>query len=218
MQNGRNLYQVIIAWLSVVCLGVVIVLTLLASVLVPDANMVASTISDVAAGPYDWVQDLAFYILAFALMALACGMSQVAASDWHWRGAIWTMPIMAVAVVVMGLYQEYGDGDNNQEGVVIHIYFVYAFGIAFLSLVALSTPTLTSRHHWWKPFNIVFLVLWTALAVYYFNMSTGWDGLVERLIGLAYLGWLFLLAWRLALEGGSEAGKQAAEATGTAPD
>lgn len=207
-----------IARASVACVGISIVLTLVASVLTPDANMVASTISDVAAGPYDWVQDLAFYVLAFALLALAYGMSQLSTSAWHWRGAIVTMPIMAVAVSVMAFYQEYGDGDRNREGVVIHIYLVYLFGLAFLALVALSTPTLSSRHKWWKPLNIVFFLLWTTLTVYYFNMSTRWDGLVERVIGLAYLGWLFLLAWRLAIEGGSQAGKQAAEATGTAPE
>lgn len=218
MGHDRGKLQIVIAWLTVACIGISIVLTLVASALTPDANMISSTISDVAAGPYDWVQDLAFYILAFALLALAYGMSQLSSSTWHWRIAISTMPIMAIAVVVMGFYQEYGDGDSNQKGVVIHTYLVYAFGLGFLTLVALSTPTLASRHSWWRPFNIVFFILWTALAVYYFNMSTGWDGLVERVLGLAYLGWLFTLAWRLAIEGGSAAAKKAAEATGPSSD
>lgn len=218
MEDNRDKHQVLIAWLTVACVGISIVLTLVASVLTPDANMIASTISDVAAGPYDWVQDLAFYILAFALLAMAYAMAQFSSTAWHWRAAIATMPIMAFAVVVMGFYQEYGDGDSNQDGIVIHIYLVYLFGLAFLSLVLLSTPTLASRHRWWWPLNLVFFTIWTALTVYYFSMGTQWDGLVERIIGLAYLGWLFLLAWRLAIEGGSETGQKAAEATGTAPE
>ena len=215
MEINSEKHQVIVAWMSVVCVGISIVLTLVAPVLTPDANMITSTISDVAAGPYDWVQDLAFYIVAFALFGLMYGMWRMSASSWHWHGAMATLPIMAIAIVIMACYQEYGDGDSNRNGLVIHTYLVYIFGIAFLSLVALSTPTLASRHGWWRPLNISFFVIWTSATAYYFNMSTAWDGLVERIIGLAYLGWLFLLAWRLAIEGGCETSKEAAKATGT---
>lgn len=87
---------------------------------------------------------------------------------------------------------------------------VYAFGISFLALLLLSTPHLTEHNGWWRPVNLSWFVLWIAGACYYFNMGTDYDGLVERVLGFAYLAWMFLLAWRLAIEGGSHLGKQTA--------
>ncbi|TWT65440.1 hypothetical protein Pla123a_49080 [Posidoniimonas polymericola] len=208
MQSDEIQPKVWVAWFSVGCIAAATVLTFVGSWLTPDANMVASTISDVAAGPYDWVQDSGFYILSAGLLALAYGMYNLHTQRWHWLAAIATLPIMAVAVTVMGFYQEYGDGDH--ESGEIHIYLVYAFGFAFLALLLLSIPHLMTHNSWWRPLNLWWLALWIAGAVYYFNMGTGYDGLVERALGFAYLAWMFLLAWRLAIEGGSPWGKTAA--------
>lgn len=196
------------AWFAVVCIAMATLLTFVGSLLTPDANMVADTISDVAAGPYDWVQDAGFYILSAGLCALAYGMNHMHTRRWHWRGAIATLPTMAVAVTTMGLYQEYGDGDH--EWGEIHIYLVYLFGFSFLALLLLSIPHLMEHNRWWRPVNLGWFVLWTGGAAYYFSMGTGYDGLVERALGIAYLAWMFLLAWRLAIQGGSPWGKQAA--------
>lgn len=196
------------AWFAVFCIAMSTLLTVAASLLTPNTNMVANTISNVAAGPYDWVQDAGFYVLSAGLCALAYGMYDLHTSRWHWLAAIATLPTMAVAVTVMGFYQEYGDGDN--ESGEIHIYLVYAFGISFLALLLLSIPHLREHHPWWRPLNLSWLVLWTAGACYYFKMGTDYDGLVERALGLAYLAWMLLLAWRLAIEGGSHIAKQAA--------
>lgn len=194
-----------IAWFAVFCIAVSTLLTLAASLLAPNVNMVADTISDVAAGPYDWVQDAGFYILAAGLSALAYGMYDMHAKRWHWLTAIATLPTMAVAITIMGFYQEYGDGDN--ESGEIHIYLVYAFGVSFLALLLLSIPHLMEHNRWWRPMNLGWFILWTAGACYYFSMGTGYDGLVERALGFAYLAWMFLLAWRLAIEGGSHLAK-----------
>lgn len=196
-----------LAWFTVFCIAMATLLTFAASLLAPDANMVADTISDVAAGPYDWVQDTGFYILSIGLCTLAYGMYDMHTRRWHWRTAIATLPAMAAAVTVMGLYQEYGDGDN--ESGEIHIYLVYTFGFSFLALLLLSIPHLTEHNSWWWPVNLSWFVLWTAGACYYFYMGTGYDGLVERALGFAYLAWMFLLAWRLAIEGGSHWANQA---------
>jgi hypothetical protein len=184
-------------------------LTIVGSLLTPDANMVANTISNVAAGPYDWVQDIGFYILSAGLCALAYGMAHLPSTRWYWHGAVAMLPIMAIAVTVMGVYQEYGDGDN--ESGEIHMYLVYVFGGSFLALLLLSIPGLMRHNSWWRPLNLTWFCVWLAVAIYYFNMSTGWDGLVERGLGLAYLAWMFLLAWRLAIEGDSKWGEQAAD-------
>lgn len=200
--------KVWMAWFAVVCIGLATLLTLAGSLLTPDANMVANTISDVAAGPYDWVQDLGFYILSAGLCALAYGMYSMHAKSWHWLASIATLPLMAVSITVMGFYEEYGDGDK--EAGEIHIYLVYIFGLSFLALLLLSIPHLMTHNSWWRPLNLSWCCLWFAVATYYFNMATGYDGLVERALGLAYLAWIFLLAWRIAIEGGSPWGKQAA--------
>lgn len=184
-----------ISWLALGCIAISVVLTIVASLLTNDANMVASTISDVAAGPYDWVQDLGLYILSVGLCGLAYSMLHLPACQWHWRAAVTTLPIMALSVTVMGFYQEYGDGDN--ESGVIHVYFVYMFGASFLALLLLSIPSLMRHNSWWRPLNLTWFCVWLAVAIYYFKMGTGWDGLVERGLGLAYLAWMFLLAWRL---------------------
>ena len=180
-----------LSWLILAAILSSTFLTLLASFLTPDTNMIASTISDVAAGPFDWVQDMGLYILSAALCVLAYGMHKLDEKRWHWKAGVVTMLVMAAAITIMGGYEQYGDG--NSRGLVIHGYLVYTFGGAFCAALLLSIPALIQRDYRWLPLNILYLLTWSAVSVYYYSMGTGWDGLVERLLGLGYLAWLGLL-------------------------
>ena len=79
-----------------------------------------------------------------------------------------------------------------------------------MALLLLSIPYLMTHNSWWRALNLSWFCVWFGVAAYYFNMATAYDGLVERALGFAYLAWIFLLAWRVAIEGGSPWGKQAA--------
>ena len=117
-------------------------------------------------------------------------------SSFARRLATATVVLLAVCVVIIGARNEYGDSDN--EGVVIHIYLVYALGGLFFAAfligglsgrrVASSLPGVS-----WAC-----LALWTVGAPTFFFLPTGWDGLWERGLGVICVVWctVFALALR----------------------
>lgn len=166
--------------------------TIIAPYYVPDHDWWSDTISDLAAGDSEIIMDVALYGFAIGIMAAA-----LAASHDHLGESGWSVGVLALAaisgiVVIVGARNEYGDGDN--EGVVIHIYLVYALGALF----ALVPATMTSGLRRVAPVAaramIVFGVLWVVLVPVFLSMGTEWDGLVERIMGLAAAGLIVILS------------------------
>lgn len=169
------------------------------SIMVPGHDFVADTISDLGAGRYEIIQDVAFYAFAGAVMVLAMALAHVHPGGWPWTGGVFALAVIGSLTVVIGARNEYGDGDN--EGVVIHIYLVYG-----LALMLLAAPLLLWRglQDWgvvYARVAIVFAVLWLIAAPIFFFMPTAYDGLWERGLGVLALVWLTSLAiglWRRA--------------------
>lgn len=92
----------------------------------------------------------------------------------------------------MGARNEYGDGDN--EGVVIHIYLVYMLGALFTIVPATMTSGLRRVAPWAARAMIAFGAVWVVLAPIFLTMGTRWDGLVERIMGLAAAGVITVLS------------------------
>ena len=106
----------------------------------PETGFFADTISNLAAGRHSWVLD-------GALLLFALGMAAVGAAMWRYRldGTLWRVGstltvLVAAAIVVIALYEEYGDGDPG--GVTIHLEVVIGMALAFTLTTWIVAPGL----------------------------------------------------------------------------
>lgn len=168
--------------------------TVIAPIYVPDHDWVADTISDLAAGRWEIIMDVALYGFAAGLFAVA-----LAASHAHLGGPGWTAGIMALAalasiVTIIGARNEYGDGDN--EGVVVHMYLVYAMGaLVPVTCAVMQAGLRTSGHPKARWALIASGVCWAVLAPIFLMSPTGIDGLLERVLGLTFCAAVVVLSW-----------------------
>lgn len=185
-----------LAWLGFVLM---ILSNIIGSMVVPDHDVLADTISDLGAGKYEYIQDIGFYTYAGGLCALALAMAHLHAGDARWSYGIIGIATVALLTVVIGARNEYGDDDN--DGIIIHIYLVYvlAFFIATVPFAirrGLERWSLSQRR--WAG---IFGGVWWLTAPVFFFMPTGYDGAWERGLGLAATAWFAYLAlgvWRTA--------------------
>ncbi|MFD0860050.1 DUF998 domain-containing protein [Roseovarius aquimarinus] len=193
-------------WLLIACgaLGLggcaaLILGTLIAPIYVPNHDWVSDTISDLAAGRWEILMDIALYGFAAGLMATALAAAHAHLGKTGWSLGVMSLSLLAAIVVIIGARNEYGDNDN--EGVVIHIYLVYAMGALFTLLSAVMQAGLRSSGHvraaWW----IIGLgVGWAVMSPVFLMSPTSIDGLLERILGLFACGMIAVLSlvflWR----------------------
>lgn len=160
----------------------VIIGMFVAQTLVPDYNWVSDTISDLAAGEWEIVMDVALYGFASGLLAVSLASAHAHLGEIGWSAGIFSFAVLAALVVVVGARNEYGDGDH--EGVVIHSYLVYAIGALF-TLAPLCMACALGEHHGWAKRALIGLaILWAILCPVFLLVPTSFDGLLERALGL----------------------------------
>lgn len=153
-----------------------------AQTLVPDYNWVSDTISDLAAGEWEMVMDVALYGFAAALFAVSLAAAHAHLGTVGWSVGILSFAVIAALVVIIGARNEYGDGDN--EGVVIHIYLVYGLGALFTLAPICMVGALRAEHRWARNALIGLAVAWAILCPVFLLSATSIDGLLERVLGL----------------------------------
>lgn len=159
----------------------------LGSLVVPGHDWVSDTVSDLAAGRYEIIQDVALYGFAAALIALALAGAHLHPGGWRWNGIIAGETLLALCVVIIAARNEYGDNDN--AGIVVHIYIVYALGLLFAGVFALTASvgrTLGRAFAW---VSGVCAVLWILAAPVFFFVPTSIDGAWERGLGMIAAVW-----------------------------
>lgn len=165
------------------------------SIVVPGHDFVADTVSDLAAGRYEIIQDVSLYGFAASLTALALACAHIHNGVTRWSVLTFALVLLALCVVIIGARNEYGDGDN--EGIVVHIYVVYALGVLF-TVVFLLMALEGGRIAGFLPtLSWVCLGLWGVGAPVFFLLPTEWDGLWERGLGVITVVWA--LGYALAL-------------------
>ena len=184
--------QFVRACALVVLIGVVAmaIATTAADIVVPNNDFVSDTISEMAAGQDTrWIADLGIYGLAVGIMFAALGCAHLHPGSTRWSIGTGLLGIAAFVVFMIGVRNEYGDGDN--DGVSIHLYLVAALGVLLtvVPLLLSAAAGLVSHRH------LVALrllgILWGIAAPIFFIMPDGYDGLYER--GLGVLAGLILL-------------------------
>ncbi|NSX55326.1 DUF998 domain-containing protein [Parasulfitobacter algicola] len=156
--------------------------TIIAPFFVPEYNWVSDTISDLAAGQSEIIMDVALYGFAAGLFATALAASHAHLGGIFWSGGIFSLAVLAALVVVVGARNEYGDNDN--EGIVIHMYLVYCLGVFFLLAPLFMAKGIGINHDWAMRTLIGLGLLWGITAPIFFLLPTTVDGLYERALGV----------------------------------
>ncbi len=157
------------------------------SIVVPGHDFVADTVSDLAAGRYEIIQDVSLYGFAASLTALSLACAHLHNGVTRWSLLTFALILLALCVVIIGARNEYGDGDN--EGIVVHIYIVYALGALFAAVFLLMALEGGRIAAFMPALSWGCLVLWGLGAPIFFLLPTEWDGLWERGLGVITVVW-----------------------------
>ncbi len=153
-----------------------------------ETGFVADTISDLGAGRYAWIQDIGLCAFAIGLLAVAVALLRGRLSGWDWWLGGSVLAAVAIAVFLIGIYNEYGDGDEG--GLVIHIYLVAFLGIGFALAALALMRGLKRLDAFWARLSGWLAVVWILAAPVFFFVPTNWDGLYERGVAAILLLWV----------------------------
>ncbi len=174
---------------------------LIADFVVPDHDWIADTISDLGAGRYEFIVDIGIYAYAGSLIALSSGSAHAHLGGRGWTAGVYGLILTGLIVFLVGARNEYGDGDN--EGVVVHVYLVYALGAAFAIIPWGMSAGAGAIDRSYGIVCKAVTVLWIPMAPIFFFLATGYDGLYERILGL--ITFIFVYAIALTLWGRAQA-------------
>ncbi|WP_257883900.1 DUF998 domain-containing protein [Roseobacter insulae] len=183
------------AWIAIGGTVAMLVGNVVGSIVVPDHDWVADTVSDLAAGRYEIIQDVALYGFAGSLIACAIAAAHLHLDGTRWNIGVACLALLAMCVVVIGARNEYGD--NDTEGVVIHIYVVYVLGLLFAALFLTMGRGLSHIARRYGVISYCCAALWIIGAPVFFFMPTGYDGAFERGLGVIAVVWVLSFSWML---------------------
>lgn len=172
---------------------------IVAQVMVPDHDWIADTISDLGAGENEIIMDVALYGFAAGIFAVALCGAHAHLGGVGWSGGVVVLALLAAAVVVIGARNEYGDGDS--DGIVVHMYVVYALGAGFFAAPLLMSSGMQQDSTVNRRWLIFLAVFWGLAAPVFFFLPTSVDGLYERGLGLIACAIMALLAWMFIQRG-----------------
>ncbi len=176
------------------------------SIVVPGHDWVADTVSDLAAGRFEIIQDVALYGFAVGILAIGMAAAHLHLGKRRWTIGVFALMALALIVTVIGARNEYGDRDTG--GLVIHIYLVYMLGVVFPLAPFTMAGGLERLHTGLRRLSFVCAGLWCVGAPIFFLMPTGYDGAWERGLGVITAVWItatalafFRYGWREMREG-----------------
>jgi hypothetical membrane protein len=171
-----------LAWYAIIGCVIFGISILIADVVVPDHDWISDTISDLGAGRYEFIVDIGIYAFSASLIAVALLAAHVHLGGWRWSFGLIGFAVLGLIVFLVGARNEYGDQDR--DGVVIHVYLVYALGLLLAVLpwaMAEGADRVSSIQ---GPVLRGLSVLWTLSAPVFFFLPDSIDGIYERYLGL----------------------------------
>jgi hypothetical protein len=194
-EHGPRDFAAFAGWYALGATALFALCVLAGDMLVPGNDMMADTISAMAAGRMSWIVDTGIIAYASALMVLGLGAASVHPGGWRWSAGTAGMVALGLVVFLVGFRNEYGDGDR-ERGETYHVIFVYILGALFVAVpLALSAGARRFGARYGRAMIAAALV-WAEAAPWFFFLPTGYDGLYERGLGLisfAFVGTLSLL-------------------------
>lgn len=171
-----------LSWFSILGCGVFAVTILIADFVVPGHDWIADTISDLAAGRYEFIVDTGIYAFAAALIAVALVSAHLHLGGTRWSVGTVGLAAMGLIVFLIGARDEYGDLDD--EGVEIHIYLVYAIAVLMAMIPWCMAKAAGRINALYRGILIGISGVWIVTAPIFFFLPTDIDGLYERCLGL----------------------------------
>ncbi len=184
--------MILFGWYAILGCVIFSVMVMVADLIVPDHDWIADTISDLGAGKYEFIADIGIYAFSASLISIALLAAHVHLGNWRWSFGIVGFAVLGLIVFLVGARNEYGDDDN--EGVVIHSYLVYALGLLMAVLPWCMSEGARRCGAIYGKILVGLSVLWTLSAPIFFMLPTGVDGLYERYLGLIAMAAVITLA------------------------
>ncbi|MEQ8307333.1 MAG: DUF998 domain-containing protein [Hoeflea sp.] len=200
-QHSRALVAVL-GWYAILGCAIFGASILVADFIVPDHDWISDTISDLGAGRYEFIVDVGLYSFSAALISIALLGAHVHFGGTRWSIGTVGFALLALIVFLVGARNEYGDRDS--EGVVIHIYLVYALGLLMAALPWLMSHGAAVVSQTTGSLLKIISGLWAVSAPVFFFLPTSIDGIYERYLGLLACAVVILLA-RLFIRHGHRA-------------
>ena len=172
-----------LGWYVVFACAVSGITVLIADFVVPNHDWISDTISDLGAGKYEFIVDIGIYTLSSAFIATALLAAHIHLGGWRWSLGLVGLALLGLVIFLIGARNEYGD--NDSDGVVIHIYLVYALG---LMMAAVPVGVAYSR------ILVGISILWIVSAPIFLFLPTKIDGIYERYLALIAFALILTLA------------------------
>lgn len=173
--------------------GVVFAISIyIADMVVPDHYWVSDTISDLGAGKYEFIVDIGIYSFSGSIIATALLAAHVHMGGWRWSIAVLCLALMGLIVFLVGARNEYGD--NDSEGVVIHVYLVYSIGVLVTAIALLMAKGAARAGRIYQRLLIGIAAVWAISAPIFFFLPDNIDGAYERYLGLLAFALIIVLA------------------------
>ncbi|MDF0602196.1 DUF998 domain-containing protein [Psychromarinibacter sp. C21-152] len=173
--------------------------TIVAQQFVPNHDWIADTISDLAAGPWEIVMDVALYGFAGGIMATALAAAHAHLGRADWSFGVLSLALLAVLVTIIAARNEYGDGDS--EGIEVHTYLVYALAVLFAAAPFLMARGVGRESPTARRILLALGAVWALSAPVFYLLPSDIDGLYERALGLIACAVLAVL-WTVFLRRG----------------
>ncbi|MBI6629930.1 DUF998 domain-containing protein [Pontibaca salina] len=183
--QGRSVSSVLIyvlGWYAILGCVLLGISVLIADFLVPHHDWIADTISDLGAGKYEFIVDIGIYSFSASLVSIALLAAHVYLEGWRWGIGVIGFAVLGLLVFLVGARNEYGD--NDSDGVVIHVYLVYALGFLFAVLPWAMSQGANRISAAYRQTLIGLSVLWAFSAPIFFFLPDSVDGVYERYLGL----------------------------------
>ncbi|MCA1777076.1 MAG: DUF998 domain-containing protein [Loktanella sp.] len=164
----------------------------IADIVVPNHDWVSDTISDLAAGEYELIVDVGIYFFSGSIIATALLAAHVHLGGWRWSVAIVCLAILGLVVFLVGARNEYGD--NDSEGVVIHVYLVYAIGALVTAIALLMAKGAAKAGNIYRRLLLAIAVVWAVSAPIFFFLPDDIDGAYERYLGFLAFALIVVLS------------------------
>ena len=202
MQNTReSKFSVYAGTLGLLGAILVVLADLVGILVVERHNPISETISRLAAGKYGWIQDAGFVAFAIGLGAIGIGLFLWNRGGFRWRFAAVLLSLLAPDMLLLAYYNQ-DVARQQQPGTSIHLcgaYFLYAvFCLAVLLFGFEFRRTRPPAAY----FSFAVFLFWLVGGpAFQFVISTSWDGVLERLLGLAMVAWVLMVSWLLRQHG-----------------
>lgn len=192
MIEEQPMLLLVLGWYAILGCIIFAISILIADFVVPNHDWIADTISDLGAGKYEFIVDIGIYAFSASLLSLALLSGHVHMGGSGWSYGVVGLAVLAMIVFLVGARNEYGDNDN--EGVVIHIYLVYALGLLMAAVPYLMSHGARRAGEGYGRAMIIISIIWTLSAPIFFMLPDNVDGIYERYLGLISFVFVFVLA------------------------